>query len=119
MFVTPSSNVFYPRHHGRSYCSHHEKALLLANENISDTTPVNAGVREHISINDVVEAIYECVAVTPAKSITDDPVGVKSRAADTSRVGEIISWEHSGHFLRGLLKLSTGTLNRKTESSSE
>jgi UDP-glucose 4-epimerase len=35
------------------------RALLLANENITDATPVNAGISEYITINEVAETIFD------------------------------------------------------------
>jgi UDP-glucose 4-epimerase len=70
-------------------------ALVLANENISDATPVNAGIPEYISINEAVEAIFEYMDWEPDKinRMTDKPVGVRHRAADTTRAEELLGWE--------------------------
>lgn len=70
-------------------------ALLLANEKISDGTPVNAGIPEYISINEVVESIFEYLNWVPDEMnyMTDKPVGVRHRAADTTRSEEILGWE--------------------------
>lgn len=69
-------------------------ALLLANEKLSDATPVNAGLSEYISINEVVETIFDYVDWEPEEIDyqTDKPVGVKHRAADTSRAEELLDW---------------------------
>ncbi|SDY33101.1 NAD-dependent epimerase/dehydratase family protein [Halopenitus persicus] len=70
-------------------------ALVLANEKITDATPVNAGIREYISINDVAEAIFEYMDWEPEEinHMTDKPVGVRHRAADTTRAEELLGWE--------------------------
>ncbi len=71
------------------------QSLLLANENISDGTPVNAGISRYISINDVVESIFDYIGWDPETIDyqTDKPVGVKHRAADTARAEELLGWE--------------------------
>lgn len=70
-------------------------ALLLANRNITDATPVNAGISDYISINEVVETIFEYLDRAPEEIdyMTDKPVGVRHRAADTSRAEELLGWE--------------------------
>ncbi|WP_408957704.1 NAD-dependent epimerase/dehydratase family protein [Natrinema sp. 74] len=70
------------------------KALRLANENITDGTPVNAGIADYISINEVVDAIFERLDWHPESinHMTDKPVGVRHRAADTTRAEELLGW---------------------------
>lgn len=70
-------------------------ALMLANENIIDGTAVNAGIADYISINDVVDSICEYLDWKPAElnHMTDKPVGVRHRAADTTRAEELLGWE--------------------------
>jgi UDP-glucose 4-epimerase len=70
-------------------------ALVLANEEITDATPVNTGISEYISVNEVVEAIFEYLDWEPDEinHMTDKPVGVRHRAADTSRAEELLGWE--------------------------
>lgn len=71
------------------------KALRLANEKITDATPVNAGISEYISINEVVDQIFEQLGEEPGEinHMTDKPVGVRHRAADTTRAEELLGWE--------------------------
>lgn len=71
------------------------RALRLAAENITDGTPVNAGISQYISINDVVEAICKQIGWEPDEFnyMTDKPVGVRHRAADTTRAEELLGWE--------------------------
>jgi UDP-glucose 4-epimerase len=71
------------------------RALLLANEHVSDATPVNAGISRYVSIDEVAEAIFEQLDWRPDERayLTDKPVGVKHRAADTTRAEELLGWE--------------------------
>ena len=71
------------------------RALRLAAENITDGTPVNAGISRYISINEVVERIFESLGEDPGRFeyMTDKPVGVRHRAADTTRAAELLGWE--------------------------
>jgi UDP-glucose 4-epimerase len=70
-------------------------ALVLANEKITDATPVNAGISEYISINEVAQTIFDYLGWEPdsINHMTDKPVGVRHRAADTSRAEELLGWE--------------------------
>ncbi|MFB6301600.1 MAG: NAD-dependent epimerase/dehydratase family protein [Haloferacaceae archaeon] len=70
-------------------------ALLLANEKITDATPVNAGIPEYISINEVVDQIFEYMdrGKPEMNYMTDKPVGVRHRAADTTRAEDLLGWE--------------------------
>jgi UDP-glucose 4-epimerase len=79
-------------------------ALMLANENITDATPVNAGISEYISINEVVEAIFDYMGEDPPAMnyMTDKPVGVRHRAADTTRAEELLGWEPEYSLEEGL-----------------
>jgi len=71
------------------------RALRLAAENVTDATPVNAGISQYITINEVAEAIFERLNWEPAEidHMTDKPVGVRHRAADTTRAEELLGWE--------------------------
>jgi UDP-glucose 4-epimerase len=70
-------------------------ALLLANEHITDGSAVNAGISEYISINEVAKAIFDSLDWQPDEidHMTDKPVGVRHRAADTTRAEELLGWE--------------------------
>jgi nucleoside-diphosphate-sugar epimerase len=70
-------------------------ALVLANERITDATPVNAGISEYISINEVAQTVFEHLDWEPEEidHMTDKPVGVRHRAADTTRAEELLGWE--------------------------
>ncbi|WP_049921399.1 NAD-dependent epimerase/dehydratase family protein [Halopiger djelfimassiliensis] len=80
------------------------KALRLANETITDATPVNAGISEYISINDVADAIFAELGWEPdsINHMTDKPVGVRHRAADTTRAKELLGWEPEYTLEKGL-----------------
>ncbi|WP_435156843.1 NAD-dependent epimerase/dehydratase family protein [Haladaptatus sp. DFWS20] len=71
------------------------RSLRLAAENITDGTAVNAGIREYISINEVIEVIFDQLDWEPdeLEYLTDKPVGVRHRAADTTRAKELLGWE--------------------------
>ena len=80
------------------------QALVLANEHITDGTPVNAGISEYISINDVADAIFDYLDWEPDKidHLTNKPVGVRHRAADTDRAEELLNWEPEYSLADGL-----------------
>ncbi len=93
-------------------------ALLLANEKITDATPVNAGISEYISVNEVVEQIFEYMdrEAPEMDYMTDKPVGVRHRAADTSRAEELLSWEPEYTLEDGLAEtIDWYTANRDRE----
>jgi UDP-glucose 4-epimerase len=71
------------------------RALRLAAENITDATPVNAGISRYVTINEVAEAIFDHLGWEPDEinHMTDKPVGVRHRAADTTRAEELLGWE--------------------------
>jgi UDP-glucose 4-epimerase len=71
------------------------RALVLASEHVTDGSAVNAGVPDYISINEASEAIFDELGWRPERIdyMTDKPVGVKHRAADTTRARELLGWE--------------------------
>ncbi|WP_089883175.1 NAD-dependent epimerase/dehydratase family protein [Halogeometricum limi] len=71
------------------------RALRLASENITDATPVNAGISRYVTINEAAQAIFERLNWEPSEIeyMTDKPVGVRHRAADTTRAEELLGWE--------------------------
>lgn len=71
------------------------RALLLAAENVKDATPVNAGTSRYISINEVVSTIFDRLEWEPetVRYLTDKPVGVRHRAADTTRAEALLGWK--------------------------
>ena len=97
-------------------------ALLLANEKITDATSVNAGIPEYISINEVVETIFEYLSWEPSEIdyMTDKPVGVRHRAADTTRAEELLGWEPKYTLEDGIAKtIDWYTQNRNEQYVSE
>jgi len=78
-----------------TYVKDISRALRLAAENISDARPVNAGISRYVSINEVVDAIFDTLGWEPEQReyLTDKPVGVRHRAADTTRAEELLGWE--------------------------
>lgn len=93
-------------------------ALVLANQKITDATPVNAGISEYISINDVVQTIFEYLDWVPEEvnHMTDKPVGVRHRAADTTRAEELLGWEPEYSLEQGLAEtIDWYVENRKRE----
>jgi nucleoside-diphosphate-sugar epimerase len=71
------------------------RALRLAAENITDGTPVNAGISRYVTMNEAVEIIFDYLDWEPDEInyMTDKPVGVRHRAADTTRAEELLGWE--------------------------
>jgi UDP-glucose 4-epimerase len=71
------------------------KGLRLAAENITDGTPVNAGISRYVTMNEAVEIIFEYLGWEPEEInyMTDKPEGVRHRAADTTRAEELLGWE--------------------------
>ena len=80
------------------------RALVLANERITDVTPVNAGIRDYVSIETVAEAVFDYMNWHPEERsyLTEKPVGVKHRAADTGRVEELLDWQPEYTLQEGL-----------------
>jgi UDP-glucose 4-epimerase len=71
------------------------RALRLAAENITDGTPVNAGISRYVTMNEAVDIIFEYLGWEPERInyMTDKPQGVRHRAADTTRAEELLGWE--------------------------
>ena len=71
------------------------RALRLAAENITDGTPVNAGISRYVTMNEAVEYIFDELGWEPSEInyMTDKPVGVRHRAADTTRAEELLGWK--------------------------
>lgn len=94
------------------------RALRLAAENISDGSAVNAGVSDYISINEVAEAIFESIGWRPAEidRLTDKPIGVRHRVADTTRANAQLEWVPEHDLETGLdetIDWYTRTKNRR------
>lgn len=89
-----------------TYVTDITRALRLAAENVTDGTPVNAGISRYISLNEVAESIFDALAWEPddIEYLTDKPVGVKHRAADSSRAKELLGWEPEYSLEEGINK---------------
>jgi UDP-glucose 4-epimerase len=79
-------------------------ALVRANQRVTDGTPVNAGVREYIPIDDVADQLFEELGWDPDERtyLDDKPVGVKHRAADTTRANDLLGWSPEYDLAEGL-----------------
>ncbi len=79
-------------------------ALRLAAEQITDGTAVNAGIERYITINETVEMIFDTLNWEPEKihRDSDKPVGVRHRAANTTKAREHIGWEPEYSFREGI-----------------
>lgn len=78
--------------------------MIRAAERIEDSSAVNIGTAEHITIIDAARMIFAETGFTP-KAITFDtskPVGVFSRAADLTQTRGLLGWEPSTPFAEGL-----------------
>lgn len=105
-----------------TYAKDITNALRLAAENVTDATPVNAGVPDYISINEVAEAIFDRLDWYPddIDYLTEKPVGVRHRAADTSRAEELLGWQPQYTLSRGIDEtLDWYTDNRRKEYVTE
>jgi UDP-glucose 4-epimerase len=71
------------------------RALRLAAERITDGSAVNAGTDRYISIDEVATAIFDAIGWEPndIEYLTDKPVGVRHRAADTTKAADVLGWE--------------------------
>jgi UDP-glucose 4-epimerase len=94
------------------------RSLRFAAENITDATAVNAGIRDYITINEVADVIFDHLGWHPDEIdyMTDKPVGVRHRAADTSRAEELLGWEPEHSLKDGIgetLDWYTGNRNKQ------
>ncbi|RXK47427.1 NAD-dependent epimerase/dehydratase family protein [Halorientalis pallida] len=71
------------------------RAIRFAAENVTDGTPVNAGISRYVTMNKAVEYIFDYLDWEPDEInyMTDKPEGVRHRAADTTRAEELLGWE--------------------------
>lgn len=78
--------------------------LCLAAEKISDGTAVNAGVSRYITINEAVETIFDTLHWEPDEVYrdVDKPVGVRHRAANTTKAKKRLGWEPEYSFKEGI-----------------
>ena len=69
-------------------------AIILASENITDGSAINAGRSDRITINQAAKLVFDIVGWKP-KTIKRDlkkPQGVASRAADLTKAHELLDW---------------------------
>jgi UDP-glucose 4-epimerase len=77
--------------------------LIRAAERVTDGTPVNLGTAQHIKILDAVNMVLEYADFNPTMQFDmSAPVGVFSRAADLTRTRQVLDWEPSVSFDKGL-----------------
>lgn len=71
------------------------KTLRLADENVTDGTPVNAGISRYVTINKIVDIVFDYLGweLADINYMTDKPEGVRHRAANTTRAEELLGWE--------------------------
>lgn len=69
--------------------------LLLAGAFLSGSDVVNVGTPEHVTIDALIDLIFEIDGWHPAQieHELDRPVGVRSRAADVTRVEKLLDWQ--------------------------
>jgi len=78
-------------------------ALILAAEKIEDSSPVNAGRDDRITLNQAAKLVFDIVGWSP-KQIKHDiskPEGVASRAADLTKARRILGWEPKVSYRKG------------------
>lgn len=80
------------------------EVLRRSAETVTDGTPVNAGVPDYISIREVADEVFDALGWRPdeIEYRTDKPVGVRHRAADTTRAEELLDWEPSRSLREGI-----------------
>ena len=91
------------------------RALRLASEHVTDGTPVNAGISRYVSINEVVELIFDALDWEPSERryLTEKPVGVRHRAADTTRANRLLGWEPAYTLEEGITDTLTWYVNNR------
>jgi nucleoside-diphosphate-sugar epimerase len=81
------------------------RALMLACQHVDDGTAVNAGTPDFISLQEAADCIFDLVGWVPPggiRHLTDKPVGVRHRAADTALAARRLGWEPLTSFRDGL-----------------
>jgi nucleoside-diphosphate-sugar epimerase len=71
------------------------KGILIAGANAGSIDALNVGTSQHVTINEIVKIIFDCVGWSP-RNIDyqlEMPVGVKSRASDNTLIKKISGWE--------------------------
>ena len=81
-------------------------AIILASENITDGSAINAGRSDRITINQAAKLVFDIVGWKP-KTIKRDckkPQGVASRAADLTKALEVLDWAPKVSYEEGFKK---------------
>ena len=81
-------------------------ALMLAAEKIDNSSAVNAGRDDRITINETADLVFEIMGWRPDKIKHDlsKPQGVSSRAADLTKAREILGYEPKVSYREGFEK---------------
>jgi len=90
-------------------------ALILAAEKIEDSSPVNAGRDDRITLNQAAKLVFDIVGWSP-KQIKHDiskPEGVASRAADLTKARRILGWEPKVSYREGFKRTIEWYFNNK------
>ncbi len=77
-----------------TYVSDLVSGTIAAAEKIDDGSPVNLGTGRRTNLMEIAHMIFDIMEFHPkVKFDLNGPVGVLSRALDTSRAGKILGWE--------------------------
>lgn len=87
--------------------------ILMAMDNISDGTAINIGSGKLTSFLEIIEVFCNIAGYTPTiKPLLDKPVGVHSRYADMSYVGNTFGWEPKISIEEGMRRVYEKALER-------
>lgn len=79
--------------------------ILLATEKIGDATSINIGTNEKITVNKMVESIFDITNFHPKKlEHINMPTGPLNRVADISKAKKLLKWQPKYKFQSGLKK---------------
>lgn len=91
------------------------KATIMIFEG-PNSSPVNVGSSEQVSINQMVSMIEEIAGVTVKRNYSfDAPTGVRGRNSDNTMFGEIYGWEPSTRLADGLERTYRWIFDRMSE----
>jgi UDP-glucose 4-epimerase len=90
-------------------------AMILATEKITDGSPINAGRDDRITINEVIESVFDLVEWRPLEVERDlsKPQGVASRAADLNLARHKLKWEPKVGYREGFARTIEWYQNNK------
>ena len=96
-----------------TYVSDLVSGAIAAAEKIDDGSPINLGTGRRTSLMEIAQMIFDIMRFHPqVKFDLNSPVGVLSRALDTSRARTILGWEPNVTLEEGLMR----TINWYVES---